>query len=173
MRFLLFSLAICMTFSFCKKEENTVEPYIPTTPIDTTDARVTLNGILVDYKPSIQIIGHAYSPDTFAIWQFSKVKGIYRNNLAPFYVDNLGKTGLLTRQFFFTQIHGHDQDNHIYEQVEQDSAYFILDEYDRENLFMAGRFRAKFHRKYTGVMNDDTYLPEILLYEGSFHTNYY
>ena len=79
---------------------------------------------------------------------------------------------MLLRFVYFSQYRNIDHSNHIYQQIEEETAFFKIMEVDTSAKIVKGNFCAKFKRKSSGLSTTDSYLPDILSFQGDFHAKY-
>lgn len=160
---LLFIILACLQ---CQKNEP-IPPDTPPIQIDTTDAKVYLNGVLTDYKPTFD----TYQGVSYLACSFIQIRGRFINILSikgiiPFAKGDWGK------YLSFGQYKDIDRGNQTYQPIDPDSSIFKVTEIDTITRDIKGVFQAKFKRKSAGIITPDSYLPDTLSFKGMFHTKY-
>ena len=160
---LLFIILAC---SQCQKNEP-IPPDPTPIQIDTTDAKVYLNGVLTDYKPTFD----TYQGVSSLACSFIQIRGRFINILSikgiiPFAKGDWGK------YLSFGQYKDIDRGKQTYQPIDPDSSIFKVTEIDTITRDIKGVFQAKFKRKAAGIITPDSYLPDTLSFKGVFHTKY-
>lgn len=167
---MLISFTLICTSIFCtqcKKNDNLIEVTPSVSVIDTTEARITMNNQLCNYMPDIV----AYPYSTWVNYEFKQVSGIF-NNRVIFSGFPLKNTGSFGNEFTFVQSFGYDQNNHKYTQIDKETAFLKVTEFNADTKKVSGNFKATFVRTSTGQQSTDSYLPDTLSFSGSFHSTY-
>lgn len=156
---------LILTGSKCRPEP--INPVENPTPIDTSEVKLYLNDKLVAYTPHFV----SYRGTESITYFFDQFKGDFSNILGITGPVPL-TTGEYGRYITFNQYHHIDYGNHVYEQLEAESARFTIEKFDSVNKKVEGSLQAKFKRKLTGKETPDSYLPDTLSFKGSFNTKY-
>lgn len=159
-------LFITLACSQCQKNEP-IPPDPTPIQIDTTEAKVYLNGVLMDYNPKFV----SYQGTGVLTYDLIQIRGIFINILGvsgpvPFTKADWGK------YLSFGQYKNIDYGNHVYRPIDRDSSIFKVTEIDTITRDIKGVFQAKFKRKAAGIITPDSYLPDTLSFKGVFHTKY-
>jgi hypothetical protein len=154
----------------CEKATNSPKPNPGPLPNQSSSSKIYLNGELTSYWPNI-----GKSPGTdFMKYIFRQNRGKYQNTFAAIALPFFADTGSLNQyQWDFTQLHGHDQNNHTYEQINEHKTKFHVTHVDTFSRVVKCEFDVWFRRTGTGIENLDTYLPDTLHFEGVIDTTYF
>jgi hypothetical protein len=170
MKYLLYSALFLLAAlaTQCRPDEEFV-PKEDNTPVDTTEVALWMNGKLVNYEPRFI----SYRSSKTLSCSLTQSKGQFINILGIIVIIYLNETGEFGNFINFAQYRNIDYGSQDYEVIDPSTAKFTIHAIDTTTKEVRGALYAKFKRKgRPAIVNQDSYLPDTILFEGRFHTKY-